>query len=64
MCKFNRPMAMLKWYFLKERSDANYKSSGFQVTGPSRLKRVLKGINWQLSPINLELGVHLHRYVG
>ena len=45
MCKFNRPMAMLKWYFLKERSDANYKSSGFQVTGPSRLKRVLKGIN-------------------
>ena len=49
-------LAFIKIRFIKEKEvilngNANDKSRGIQLIGPGCLQRVLKGVNWPLSPI-------------
>ena len=55
---------LVKIRFIKEKElilngNTNDKSRGIQLTGPGYLQKVIKGVNWLLSPIHALL---MHGY--
>ena len=50
---------LVKIRFMKEKEvilngNTNDKSRGIQLIGPGHLQKVIKGVNWLLSPIHFE----------